>query len=584
MYAHNRSICFLIIVFVLSSGYCSIAKAQALEEPQILILTPNKITYDPSFEKEISKQTALLRKKIDSNPIENILKSPEFLKLPEERKKFFLNFKKFYERLDFFKNIALISGNYLSYTFSEKFPNPLITMNDIQTGGSVAELRAIYDSIGLQYIVNFPSVILYKDSGKAFAKLTMQLYDGQSGAIAFSKEYVGGWNNPGFDFACEDSTISCTINNALSQALSEVVGTVTFLSPRVRHEKQVAQERYLLLINRYYSAPFDEKIINTAIPKSDSLIDPTLLFQCLYDSSHTKFVGFYSTKMGKLDFAAMQKNKKDRSVNVKVDRDFTDPAFFDDMPQTYAYLVCGVRYNGKWFYQKMDVTYFNPKDSFQGKLEYFNSSLQDHHFFKEHSTELDPQFWEADLFEKVRDLRQDPQWKQYSTGIWKNEERENRPYIGMYKIVADAIRKEREEVQAKTDTIMKRTIFIPFYDKYISASPELVSISNQVNNTVTFIYPADRSVILNPIVFIGRNGQRVLKYFVYLPAEKGIYEWTYLPPKVIDSNAWFATEIIAALKEVIDWNYSFSSLDEPAFWENYILKKEDKKYKYLKRL
>src|ERR1051325_10501428 len=117
MYAHNRSICFLLIAFVFLSGYSSIAKAQAIEEPQILILTPNKITYDPSFEKEIKKETELLRQKIQSNSIENILNSPEFLKLPEARKKFFLHFKTFYERLDFFKNIALISGNYLSYTF-----------------------------------------------------------------------------------------------------------------------------------------------------------------------------------------------------------------------------------------------------------------------------------------------------------------------------------------------------------------------------------------------------------------------------------------------------------------------------------
>ncbi|HET9136027.1 MAG TPA: hypothetical protein VFO76_05265 [Candidatus Kapabacteria bacterium] len=584
MRARNRSICFVVLAFVFLNGYFSALDAQPVEEPQILILTPNQVSYDPSFEKEIKNQTELLRKKIDSNPIENILNSPEFLKLPDARKKFFLNFKTFYERLDFFKNIALICGNYLSYTFAEKFPNPLITMNDIHTAGSVAELRAIHDSVGLQYIINFPSVRLYKDSGKAFAKITMQLYDGQTGAIAFSKEYIGGWDNPGFEFACEDSTLSCTINNALSQALAEVVGTVTFLSPRIRYEKQIAQERYLLLINRYYSAPFDEHIINSAIPKTDSLIDPALLFQCLYDSSHTKFVGFYSAKMGKLDFAAMQKNKKDKWVNIKVDHDLNDPAFFDDIPQTYAYLVCGVRYDGKWFYQKMDVTYFNPKDSFQGKLEYFNSSLQDHHFFIEHTTDLDPQFWETDLFEKIKDLRKDPQWAQYGTGMWKNEERENRPYIGMYKVVADALRKDRDELSSRTDTAMKKSIFMPFYERYLSNSKDVLGLSHQTNSFFTYIYPIDRSVVLNPVVIEDKNHRRVIRYFVYLPAEKKMYEWTYLQPKIIDSNSWYATEIIASLKSTVDWNYSYSTLDDPNFWNTYVLKQEDKKYKYLKPL
>jgi hypothetical protein len=584
MRARNRSICFVVLAFVFLNGYSSALLAQPVEEPQILILTPNQVSYDPSFEKEIKKQTELLRKKIDSNPIENILNSPEFLKLPDARKKFFLNFKIFYERLDFFKNIALISGNYLSYTFSEKFPNPLITMNDIRTAGTVTELRAIHDSIGLQYIINFPSVRLYKDSGKAFAKITMQLYDGQTGAIAFSKEYIGGWDNPGFEFACEDSTINCTINNALSQALAEVVGTVTFLSPRIRHEKQIAQERYLLLINRYYSAPYDEHIINSAIPKTDSLIDPALLFQCLYDSSHTKFVGFYSAKMGKLDFAAMQKNKKDKWVNIKVDHDLNDPAFFDDIPQTYAYLVCGVRYDGKWFYQKMDVTYFNPKDSFQGKLEYFNSSLQEHHFFKEHSTDLDPQFWETDLFEKIKDLRKDPQWAQYGSTIWKNEERENRPYIGMYKIVADDIREQRKDSLANADTLVFRNVFVQFYQKLRYTLGESYKPAVQTNSAPTLIYPQDRSVILNPIVLKDDKGQCILRYFVYIPKEKVIYEWSYLPPAVLDSSAWFATQIIEKLKPVIDWNYSYTTFDNTEFWQKYVLAREDKKYKYLKPL
>jgi len=106
------------------------------------------------------------------------------------------------------------------------------------------------------------------------------------------------------------------------------------------------------------------------------------------------------------------------------------------------YVVLGVLYESKWYIQKRKVTYFNSDDLETGKKKYFDN-LQEWHFFKEGSTEFNPDFWETYFFSKIQDLTKDPDWDKYGETIWKYEEKENRNYIGIYKIVADELKKEK---------------------------------------------------------------------------------------------------------------------------------------------
>ena len=140
-----------------------------------------------------------------------------------------------------------------------------------------------------------------------------------------------------------------------------------------------------------------------------------------------------------------------RMLILYLGKNIKDSGYLDAIPQTYAYIVKGVKYKNKWYYEKSNVTYFEPEDNEEGRLQFFNN-LQEWNFFGEGSTRPNPDFWETSLFAKIQDKRKDPDWDKYGTTIWKSEEEENRKYIGMYEIVADQL-KEKNQPQIKHVTV-----------------------------------------------------------------------------------------------------------------------------------
>jgi hypothetical protein len=232
--------------------------------------------------------------------------------------------------------------------------------------------------------------------------------------------------------------------------LEKVIYNVAAGSPTLKREKELWQQRLDILQHDQYTRSFDKSFITNIIPAKDSNITMGSLYQLLVSDDKTKFVGFFLEKKDRQNFRQLSQSKKDKNVRIMNDKNIRDTGYLNNIPETYAYIVKAVRYKGKWYYEKDNVTYFKPGDNTEGRLEYFNN-LQQWGFFKENSTIPDPDFWETHLFEKVKDLRKDPNWDKYGTNIWKMEEEENRNYIGIYKFVADQL-KGKKSVQPITIT------------------------------------------------------------------------------------------------------------------------------------
>lgn len=549
-------------------------------EPQILILSPNEVTYDRIFEKEISncnKQIKQSLKQADKGPNDELKSQPENIKIMMQ------NEIAFSKTLDFAKQITFVAEQYLAYRFFEKFPNLLIILKDIKCNGNISELKNVANEQHFQYILNFPKINFYKESGISKSKVTVQLYDQLTDAILLDKDFIGDWYNQGFEFSCQDSSLSCTINNALSQALTEVIGFVATNSPTLQKEKSLAQKRFNVLINDYYSKPYDTTFINKIISPTDSNIHQQSLYQCLIDNSKTKFIGFYLEKAVPNDFKSLKDDKKDRNVNIISSKDIKDPGFLDDVPQTYAYIVKGINYKNKWYYQKSSVTYFEAKGVEDGKQKFFNN-LQKWDFFKDNSTDLNPDFWETNQFEKIKDLTKDPDWNKYGETIWKTDEKENRDYIGMYEIVADELKKVRQYENENFASTISNNVFIPAYDAMIKNNPTDFSKYSMLYKKLNLIYPKERNVILNPIMFTNAKGEKTLHFFLAFKDTKEIYEWTYFKPKTIPEKTWhYGSEVIDQLKTITEWNFSYTTLDDKIFWDKYVLVKSGDNYKYLKQ-
>jgi len=550
-------------------------------EPQILILAPNEFKYDKAFEKDVKLKNKEFSKRPKNKEQDDYLKSDEFKKQPENIQRITLSEIYFSENLDFSKQASFIAHQYLAYRFYERFPNLLILLSNVKSNSSLTELKKIADTDKLQYVLNFSSIELFKRDGISFAKISVQLYDNIAQTFVINSNYEGDWKNPGFEFACSEKSIDCTISNALSKGLGDVIYQLASNSPTIKRDRELAQQRFDELVENYYSKPNDKDFLKPIISQPDSNIVLTDQFQIIFDPTKTKFVAFFIEQVSAQDFKAMKDNKRDKNVNIISSKDIKDEGFLDDIPQTYAYIVKGVKYNEKWYFEKSNVTYFEAKNLEEGKQEYYYN-LAKWNFFKENSTGFNPDFWETSLFKKVKDLKQEPDWEEYGETIWKSQEVNDRPYIDHYEIVANQLKKNATAKAENFDRNIIEEITRPLSEKIkTEGNYEIISLKH-MSSDYLLIYPNDKSIILTPIKVKEKDGEMFIKYFVLIPNKVNydIYEWNYLDPKKF-KNTQLGPSFMDQINTLTTWNFSYINLDDKKFWEKYVLLKTGDSYKYL---
>ncbi|PBQ31907.1 hypothetical protein CNR22_09035 [Sphingobacteriaceae bacterium] len=554
---------------------------QTVYEPQILILAPNVTKYEKAFDKEVTNYNEEIKKNTNTSEQEQALNSPDFKKQPDNIQIITKSEIAFSKNLDFFKQASFISEQFLAYRFFEKFPNLLIKLKDAKSSGALDDLKTQSEKEKFQYVLNFASIELYKENKINYAKITVQLYDNASKSILLDKTYIGDWSNPGFEFACEDKTINCTLNNALSQALEEVIYTIASNSPTLKREKQLQQERFDVLMKSYFNQTFEKQSVKNIISPLDSNINIDIAYQALFSADKSKFVAFFLEQVSAQDFKTLKDNNKDKNVNIISSKDIKDEGFLDDIPKTYGYIVKGLKYKEKWYYEKSNVTYFEAKTLNDGQQKFFNN-LQQWNFFKTNSTEFNQDFWETKLFKKVPDLTKDPDWEKYGVSIWKTDEINNRPYIGLYEMVANHLRKESEEFASKKEKEIIDKYINPLADKLKTQNNyEIVSIE-QMSKDFLLVYPTDLKVILCPIKVKEKNKDMFIRYFVLLPQDSNYktYEWTYLNPDNF-KNSKLGPSFMDQINTLTVWNFSFDKLDDNKFWSENVLLRSGDTYKYL---
>lgn len=569
-----------LTIIILTSTFALTALGQTYE-PQILILTPNEFKFEKTFEKDIKSKNKEISKTPKNSEQTDFIKSDEFKKKSENIKQITLSEVKFTENLDFLKKVSFISHQYLAYRFYERFTNLLILLSDKKSNGNLTEIKKIADTEKMQYVLNFSRIELFKRNEISFAKISVQLYDIISQDFLINSEYEGDWTNPGFEFACSDKTIDCAINNALSKALGDVIYQVASNSPTVKRERELAQLQFDELVTNYFSKANDKDFLKPIIPQPDSNIVLSDQYQILVNPTKSKFVAFFIEQVSAQDFKAMKDNKRDKNINIISSKDVKDEGFLDVIPQTYAYIVKGVKHNDKWYFEKSNVTYFEAKSLEDGKQKYFYN-LAKWNFFKENTTEFNPDFWETSLFQKVKDLKQEPDWDKYGETIWKTQEVNDRLYIEYYEIVANQLKKEAAAKVEYFDRNLIDEIIRPLSEKIkTEKNYEIVSLK-QMSKDHLLIYPTDKSIILIPIKVKEKDGEFFLKYFVLIPNKDNydIYEWNYLDQKKF-KNSQLGPSFMEQINTLTAWNFSYKNVDDKEFWEKYILAKARDNYRYL---
>jgi len=545
---------------------------QSKFEPELLIISPGKVSFDPLAAESIENANKKLKAGFGNR------EQPDLSNVKEENSRLMIQSAILYAgKLNFFSQIPLFSQEYLTYRFIERFPNTLVLLKDITAENGLTNLAKIAGEEKMPYVLSFPSAHIAKEKGQFVLYLKVQLYEAETNSLVLDKEYRGDQTNQGFEFSC-DGSIRCTINNALSGALADVIRQIALNNKTLQAEGLLAKKRFGLIEAEIFSKQSDPSLIKSVISQSDSTINLSDLYQTFYNPDKSKFVGFLISKVDKLDLKSLSENKKDRHVKILTGASIKDKNFLD-VPQQYAYIVKGVLSNGKWYYKKDMVTYFDAESEKEGKLTYLNN-LQDWGYFKDKLSVIDPDFWEGKLFEKVEDKRKNPNWEDYKD-MWESEEREDRDYIGMYRLVADRLKEERKVLVDNFKDSIANHVFKPFYDAAIKSKQRQIAGYEPVLKNFLLIYSKEKKVIINPMAIKDDKGVVKQRYFVFLPASGEVFEWNYFPP-FIKKKGNFENRIMENLAKITRWNYSYDTLDDEQFWNNYVLIKESGVYKYLK--
>ncbi|HEY4322475.1 MAG TPA: hypothetical protein VGN20_00775 [Mucilaginibacter sp.] len=547
-------------------------------EPKILILSPTNTTVDPELESEFKAQEDSVAKMVIQSKSK---KNQDEQGLPENVQLMMKNGNAFLSSLNFFKQASYITQNYLVYRFYERFPNELILLKDTLIKPEITEMQMLAQKEAMAYIISFPSMYLLKENGERQSKIRVQLYEKSSNSYLIDHEYSGDEKNPGFEFTCKDGTLECCINNALSSAIEDILQQIAKNSPTLKKQRALTNERAMKLEKGLYNQPYDASFVKQILPPTDSSINLNTMYQCLYNTDRTQFVAFFTKNGINNSFKSLHDKTDKGKIDIITGKDIHDPGYLESIPKTYAYIVKGVKYNGKWYYQKDQITYFDAPTLEDGKLMYL-TKLEGWGYFKENSSEYSPDFWNGNLFEKVVDLKKDPNWEKYKN-MWAEGERTNRDYIGLYLIVADKLREEKQKEAKVYKNQLSETTLEPFFKAQVKSGQNHIIKYNKILNNFVLIYPKDRHVILIPVKVTDEKGTATVRFFVMLSGSHHIYEWTYFNPYALN-NGYAGESINKMLGSITQWNFAYDTLDDASFWNNYVLLKQVDEYKYLKLL
>lgn len=548
-------------------------------EPSILILSPDETSAAEELKPEIEQLAAGVTSAKTEMELElkSTLQKAEKDGKPANIKMMYRKQIEFAADLNFYSIIPLVAEGYLQHRLIHRFKNLLIYAVKEKSGVQVEELAHLAKKHEMHYIMDFPEVRSYLKNNAKRTTIRVRLYDDRNKDIILDREYTGDDRNPGFEFTCKDSTLSCTISNSLSQALAEIIDIVALNDPTIIQERNLAQERANVLESKYYTKKPDKEILEILAKNGINNLSPGY-YQGLMDNKKEKLIAFFA-RANDIETFRDLKRRDDKGVQIIQD-DFN----LGKIPDIYAYVVVGVYYDSTWYLKREQVTYFNAKDLEVGRKDFFNN-LQQWGFFKNNSTDFNSEFWESYFFERVKDVTKEPNYKKYYESIYKSLERDNEGYVGMYEVVADQLRKERTEEIDQFRKEVSGHLLKPYLDHLKSAKPEEFADYALMYNKFTLIFPRDKSVILNPIQITDSKGENSLRYFVWFPDTREVYEWLYLKPTRLNAKQWhYGSEIIKGLTTVTDWDFGFETLDDQNFWNTYVLAKEEGKYKYLRRI
>jgi len=165
-----------------------------------------------------------------------------------------------------------------------------------------------------------------------------------------------------------------------------------------------------------------------------------------------------------------------------------------------------------------------------------------------------------------------------------------REFVGQPWLVAYKKQEIKSSINKAYENYISQSVFIPLVQflkvKYSQEFTKTYTLNHPENYPL--IYPHSKKYVISAVKVVNKNRERRLYYFLYLPNGLKIYQWTY-PKHHGDSSYYFHVEEMQEdFKNLSSWGEDFDflepsvTMDDEKFWSEYVFKKQDDEYLFLK--
>ena len=146
----------------------------------------------------------------------------------------------------------------------------------------------------------------------------------------------------------------------------------------------------------------------------------------------------------------------------------------------------------------------------------------------------------------------------------------------------------KEKINRQFEAYINVAVFVPLVKMLKNQRPDEFAETHTLNHPDYFplIYPHSKEQVICVVKAVSKTGNSRLYYFLYLVAEKKLYEWTL--PTPANAAGHHAFHISDDIKDFSNWGNEFDfsdasiTMDDPRFWQEFVLKEENDRYEYLR--
>lgn len=231
----------------------------------------------------------------------------------------------------------------------------------------------------------------------------------------------------------------------------------------------------------------------------------------------------------------------------------------------------GMLFEGEWFILKTLAFYGNQKEE---------NELKNH--IENPANKVD--FWNDSLFLPNTPLQYVRSGKMVTLRDVQFEEFKDTPYL-----VAILKQEKKEKINKAFANYFDEEFIKPFFEKLRIAFPSEHAALCPLRVNYTLIFPAHKKQIIFCALVANSSGKWRLKYYLLNAGNRQFYEWLYFKSNEYDFSFFYGDLIIDDLKTVSNWDDeafldSSCTMDDENFWSEYVFKKENNNFSYLKSL